>query len=159
MEATMTAFSILDYTPQYKEAFKTLNYEWMRSFKINFHRQVMLNDPETHIINKGGKIFFVEMDNKIVATCALIRESNKVYEIADMAVTPQYQGQHIGKSLVKHAIDKAKALGAKQIFVVVNSTLKPALEMYSVYSFREVPFDPEMGENADNEIKMVLNLK
>ena len=155
----MTTFSIIDYTPQYKEAFKSLNYEWMRPFKISLYRQLLLNDPEMHIINKGGKIFFVETDKKIIATCALIRESNKVYEIADMAVTPAYQGQHIGKSLVQHAIEKAKALGAKQVYVVVNSTLKPALEMYSAYSFREVPLDPEMSDIGENEIKMVLNLK
>jgi putative acetyltransferase len=159
METAMVSFKILDYNPQFKETFKTLNLEWMRQYKIDLYREAILNDPEAHIINKGGAIFFVEMDKKIVATCALIRESNKVFEIADMAVTPQYQGLHIGKSLLQNAIEKAKAKGAKQIYVVVNNTLKPALEMYSAYSFREVPFDPEMGGHGDNEIKMVLNLK
>jgi N-acetylglutamate synthase-like GNAT family acetyltransferase len=159
MEATMSTITILDYRPELKEHFKNLNMEWLKQFKNKAVRQVQVENPQEHIIEKGGFIFFAEMDNNIVGTSALLRESHKLYEIADMAVTPQYQGKHIGKILLQKTIDKAKQLGAKQVYLVSSTLLKTSLELYRALGFREMPYDPEMSIYDGSDVKMVLNLK
>jgi N-acetylglutamate synthase-like GNAT family acetyltransferase len=159
MEAVMTTLNILDYSPELKEHFKKLNMEWLKQFKMNTSRQVEVENPDEYIIEKGGFIFFAEMDDSIVGTSALLRESNKLYEIADMAVTPQYQGKHIGKALLQKAIDKAKQLGAKQVYLISSTLLKTSLELYKALGFREMPYDPEMSIYDGSDVKMVLNLK
>ena len=105
------------------------------------------------------KLKIAEVDEKIVGTGALLRESNKLYEIAYMAVTPSYQGRHIGKSLLKKAIDKAIQAGAKQVYLVTSTKLKASLEMYRTFGFRESPIDPEMSVYQGSDVKMSLNLK
>ena len=110
----MKTVQILDYSAEFQAHFKQLNLEWMQQFRTNTARQSILEDPKTHIIDKGGFIFFAEIDGKIVGTSALLRESHKIYEIADMAVTPQYQGKHIGKSLLQKSIDVLIDLGEAQ---------------------------------------------
>jgi putative acetyltransferase len=159
MEATTTIVEIIDYSPKFKEYFKNLNMEWMSQFKIDNAHLAIVEHPEEQIIQKGGEIFFAEVDGKIVGTGALLRESNKLYEIAYMAVTPAYQGRHIGQSLLKKAIDKAILSGAKQVYLITSTKLKASLEMYRTFGFRESPFDPEMSVYQGSDVKMTLNLK
>ena len=160
METTLTTVEILDYQPSFKEDFKNLNLEWITQFfKLEETDRALLDDPETHIIEKGGFIFFAKVDGKIVGTAALLRESNKLYEIAKMAVTPQYQGRHIGKLLLQKGIDKAKSVAAKQVYLTTSTKLKTSLEMYRTHGFREAPFDPEMSVYEGSDVKMILNLK
>jgi putative acetyltransferase len=159
MEATMTKLQILDYNPEFKEDFKRLNMAWMSQFKMSAARQSIIENPEEYIIKQGGSIFFAAMDNKIVGTVALLRESNKLYEIADMAVTPPYQGKHIGTALLQKAIEKAKQLGAKQVYLISSTKLTTSLEMYRAYGFREAGHDSELSTYDGSDVKMILNLK
>ncbi len=159
MEAITTSVEIIDYSPEYQEDFKNLNMGWMDQFDMNSSHRAMIENPEEQIIKKGGSIFFAEVDGKIVGTGALLRESNKLYEIANMAVTPQYQGRHIGKALLKKAIDKAVQAGAKQVYLITSTKLKTSVEMYRTFGFRETLFDPEMSIYDGSDVKMVLNLK
>ncbi len=159
MEAITTTINILEYSPELKDHFKTLNMEWLKQFNVNTARQAAVENPQEYIIDKGGFIFFAEMDDTIVGTSALLRESNKLYEIADMAVTPAYQRKHIGKALLQKAIDKAKQLGAKQVYLISSTKLKSSLDMYRAYGFRETHYDPEMSIYDGSDVKMVLNLK
>jgi N-acetylglutamate synthase-like GNAT family acetyltransferase len=161
MEITLT-LTIVDFQPTYKEDFKRLNTEWMQSYfnHVLPYDQALIDNPEREIIEKGGHIFFAQADDQIVGTCALLRESHKVYEIALMAVTPQFRGQHLGKALLVKAVEKAKLLGAKQVYLVTSTKLTTSLEMYKAFGFREVPFDPETSIYDDgSDVKMSLNLK
>jgi N-acetylglutamate synthase-like GNAT family acetyltransferase len=159
MEATMTTINILDYSPELKEHFKNLNMEWLKQFKNTKARLIEVENPQEHIIEKGGFVYFAEIKNSIVGAIALLRESHKLYEIADMAVTASQQGKHIGKALLQKTIDTAKQLGAKQVYLVASTKLKASLEMYRAFGFREMPYDPEMSLFDGTDVKMVLNLK
>lgn len=150
---------IIDYSPEYQDDFKNLNMGWMSQFDMNNSHRTIIEHPDEQIIQKGGFIFFAWMDGKIVGTGALLRESNKLYEIANMAVTPQYQGRHIGKALLKKAIDKAVQAGAKQLYLITSTKLQASVEMYRAFGFRETLFDPEMSIYDGSDVKMVLNLK
>lgn len=159
MEIMSSPVEIIDYSPDFQEDFRNLNLGWMSQFDMNNSLRTMIDNPDEEIIQKGGFIFFAWMDGKIVGTGALLRESNKLYEIANMAVTPQYQGRHIGKALLKKAIDKAVQAGAKQLYLITSTKLKASVEMYRTFGFRETLFDPELSIYDGSDVKMVLNLK
>jgi putative acetyltransferase len=158
MEATMTAVDIIDYAPEYREDFVRLNAEWMTTYfgkKMESH----LENPEAAIIQNGGFILFAKSGDKIIGTCAILKENNKLYEIADMAVTPQYRGKHIGKRLLSAAIDQARKTGARQVYLITSSKLAASIELYRTYGFREAGFDIEMSIYEGSDVKMTLNLK
>ncbi len=160
MEGTSTTIEILDFAPDFKEDFKRLNLEWINEyFKLKDSEQTLLENPEEEIIKNGGYVFFARDAGQIVGTAALLRESNKLFEIAYMAVDTKFRGKKIGKSLLKKLMDRAKSEGARQVYLVSSSKLKPAVEMYRAYGFREAPLDPEMSKYDGSDIKMILNLK
>lgn len=113
-----------------------------------------LSNPETKILDKGGKIFFAKDGDRIVGTASLLKEHD-IYELAKMAVTEDYKGKGIGNLLMEHCIAEAKKLGTKKLMLISNRSLTPALTMYEKYGFKEVPIEEEMPYERGN-IKMEL---
>src|SRR5580698_5006898 len=102
-------------------AFRTLNEEWIsRYFVLEKKDRETLCDPENTILRKGGQVYQVWADDKVVGCVALIPMGDGVYELSKMAVSPQLHGQGIGRKLLKHAIAEAKTLGAKSLFLGSN---------------------------------------
>ncbi len=149
---------IIDYDPEYKNSFRDLNYEWIsKYFKIEKKDRQLLENPE-EILQNGGHIFFAEYENEIAGTAALLKHSEKEYELAKMAVSEKVQGKQIGKKLALAVIKKAKALNAETLFLETNSTLIPALNLYRSLGFTEV----EMRKQSDYKratLRMELSLK
>ena len=158
MERTTILAEILDFIPEYRDDFKRLNAEWM-SVYFGKSMDTHLENPEETILKDGGFILFAKADEQIVGTAAILRETAKVYEIADMAVTPQYRGRNIGKQLLAEAVERVKKTGARQVYLITSSKLSASVELYRTYGFRETHFDPEMSIYEGSDIKMILNLK
>ncbi|MBL7818689.1 MAG: GNAT family N-acetyltransferase [Saprospiraceae bacterium] len=158
METTALIVDIVDYVPEYRDDFTRLNAEWMTSF---FGKQLddHLDNPEETIINQGGFILFAKLGDEVIGTCAILKENNKLYEIADMAVAPQYRGKHIGKRLLSAAVDKVRKTGARQVYLITSSKLTVSLEFFRTYGFKETGFDAEMSVYEGSDVKMSLNLK
>ena len=158
MEATITDIEIIDYAPEYRDDFTRLNAEWMTTY---FGKQLddQLNDPETTIINEGGFILFAQSDDKIIGTCAILKENTKLFEIADMAVAPEFRGRNIGKRLLHAAVEKVRLAGARQVYLVTSSKLTASIELFRTYGFRETGFDAELSVYEGSDVKMILNLK
>lgn len=132
---------IVEYKSEYKEAFKSLNEEWISTyFEMEEADYKALDNPEDYILNKGGKILVALYKNEPVGVCALIKTKNPEYdfEMAKMAVSPKAQGKNIGWLLGKAIVDTAKELGAKKIYLESNTILKPAINLYYKLSFEKV---------------------
>jgi amino-acid N-acetyltransferase len=73
-----------------------------------------LNETYENIRN-----FFICKDkNKIVGTSALHIMWEDLAEIRSIAVLKEYQNKGIGKKLIEHCLQEAKALGLKKVFVL-----------------------------------------
>jgi DNA-binding MarR family transcriptional regulator/N-acetylglutamate synthase-like GNAT family acetyltransferase len=132
---------IVEYKSEYKEAFKSLNEEWISTyFEMEEADYKALDNPEDYILNKGGKILVALYKNEPVGVCALIKTKNPEYdfEMAKMAVSPKAQGKNIGWLLGKAIVDAAKELGAKKIYLESNTILKPAINLYYKLGFEKV---------------------
>ena len=86
----------------------------------------------------------------------LTAEGELSYELAKMAVSPQAQGRGIGRSLCLAAIEYARQVGAKVVWLESNRILTPALTMYANVGFREVPRVPTPYDRADIRMEMRL---
>jgi N-acetylglutamate synthase-like GNAT family acetyltransferase len=123
-----------------RNAFRALNEEWItRYFVLEKKDREILDDPETAILSKGGHIFMVHAEGHAVACVALIPMGDGVYELSKMAVSPRLRGFGIGRRLLLYAIEKAKAIGAKSLFLGSSTKLKNAVHLYESVGFRHVP--------------------
>jgi ribosomal protein S18 acetylase RimI-like enzyme len=147
---------ILDYKPEHQPCFEKLNRDWIEKYfwmePIDFE---VLQRPDIHILNKGGKIIMAAVEDEIVATVALKYVDDKVYEFTKMAVDEKYQGKKIGLRLAEAAIEKAKQLGARSIILYSNTKLQPAILLYKKIGFVEIGLD---GPYKRSDIKMELAL-
>lgn len=135
------SITIIEYTPQYKEDFKRLNLEWIEYyFTIEPFDHLVLSDPETYFLHPGGCIFFAQYCGDIVGTCALLKHAERGFELSKMGVTRLYRGMKIGRTLVEIALAKLRSLGEKTIFLETNSTLIPAIHLYTKLGFKKMPF-------------------
>lgn len=132
---------IVAYQSQYREAFRDLNVEWIsKYFEMEEADYKALDNAESYILNKGGKILVALYDDEPVGVCALIKMNHPEYdfEMAKMAVSPKAQGKNIGYLLGKAIIDSAREMGAKKIYLESNTILKPAINLYYKLGFEKV---------------------
>jgi DNA-binding MarR family transcriptional regulator/GNAT superfamily N-acetyltransferase len=132
---------IVDYELRYNEAFRSLNAEWITTyFQMEEADYKALDNPETYILDKGGKILVALYNNEPVGVCALIKmdDPDYDYELAKMAVSPRAQGKKIGWLLGRAALSTAADLGASKVYLESNTALKPAINLYRKLGFREV---------------------
>lgn len=151
---------IIEYSAQYKDAFRALNEEWLTTyFEIEESDHKTLNDPEEYIIKKGGKILVALYNDECIGVCALIKmeDPDYDYEMAKMAVSPKAQGKSVGFLLAKRVIKEAIDLGASKLFLESNTILKPAINLYQKLGFRKITGRPSPYKRSN--IQMELDLK
>ena len=158
----MNSVTIIPYEPRYQPDFKRLNVAWISHyFTVEPHDLEQLDHPEIHVLPNGGQIFlarrgFAELGDEIVGCSAMVNMGESGFELAKMAVSPEVQGQGIGKQLALACIDYARQLGVKTVWLESNRVLAPALAMYASVGFREVPSIPTPYARADIRMEMQL---
>ena len=160
MNDTYNEVQIIEYEPQYKEAFKALNEEWIKTFFVMEPGDYKLLDhPEEQILNNGGYIAFALLNGEAVGTCALVKATDKPlsFELSKMAVSPKAQGKKIGYLLGNALVEKAKELKAERLFLETNSILVPAIKLYEKLGFKHIPITNAGYDRVD--VQMELDLK
>jgi len=160
MNDTHNEVKIIAYEPQYKEAFKVLNEEWIKTFFVmEASDYKLLENPEEQILNKGGHIAFALLNGEVVGTCALVKakEEPLTFELSKMAVSPKAQGKKIGYLLGNALVEKARELKAEKVFLETNSVLVPAIKLYEKLGFRHMPITNPGYDRVD--VQMELDLK
>ncbi|WP_199610604.1 GNAT family N-acetyltransferase [Flocculibacter collagenilyticus] len=141
--------NILEYQPEYKSDFKSLNTAWLtKHFTVEAIDKKVLNNPEQFIINCGGKIWFAALmlDNrpsKIIGCIALKKSSSTDMELTKMAVDEHYQGYGVGKQLLAHVIHYFKQTDYSRLYLESNSKLQPAIGLYLKMGFVHKTADPQ----------------
>ena len=132
----MKAVVIQENNKEVLEDFIRLNEEWISHyFEIEEVDRELAADP-MKVINKGGYIFSLVEDGVVQGVCALFNNGNGIFELARMAVSPNSQGKGYGKKLIEHALTKLTEIEAQQVFLVSNTKLTTAIELYKKYGFK-----------------------
>lgn len=150
---------ITDYKPEYQPAFKKFNEEWIRTYFVMEEADyISLENPEKHILEKGGQIKIALLNGMPAGACALVKTEmpGYDYELSKMAVSPEARGLGLGWLLGKAITDAAKELGARSIFLESNTRLKPAISLYRKLGFKEVTGLPKQYERVDIHMELVF---
>jgi GNAT superfamily N-acetyltransferase len=133
---------IIEYRPEYRQAFQDINYEWLtRYFEVEPYDRIVLTNPERHVIEQGGVVLFALEDNVPVGTCALMKHTEVKYELAKMGVTESARGKGIGRLLVGAAIERARQLGAETLILATSDVLDAANHLYKRLGFQPARLD------------------
>ena len=155
----MDTIELVNYESAYKDVFRDLNVEWISTyFKMEASDYKALDNADSYILQKGGHILVALLNKEPVGVCALIKMDDPTYdfELAKMAVAPKAQGKKIGWLIGEAIKDKARAIGAKTLYLESNTMLTPAISLYRKLGFMEV-----FGRNTPYErcnIQMALDL-
>jgi putative acetyltransferase len=159
---TAAQIAIRPFRPQDAQAFRELNEEWIvKHFGLEETDRKVLNDPDGHVLQPGGHIFMAfSEDGQAVGCCALIPTGEPgVLELAKMSVTPAYRGNGIGRRILEHTIEQARAAGATALILESNDKLANAVHLYESLGFVHRP--PETvapSPYARSNVKMKLQL-
>lgn len=149
---------IRGFDARFAKDFARLNYDWIEKYyEVEEHDHEQLDEPFQHIIKPGGEIFFARLEGKTVGTVALICVDEETFELAKMAVAPDYRGFNIGGRLMDACIEHARQMGKKRIVLESNTKQIPAIRLYRKYGFREIPLKNDTPYQRAN-IRMELQL-
>lgn len=128
-----------------RKAFADLNLAWIEEgFIVEESDREQLNDPETSIIAKGGRIIVAETDGEIRGCGAVLPAHiqpvpGKHYvEIVKMAAKADMRGRGIGGAVMARLIEEARAMRADGIWIETAEKLVAANRLYRSSGFREL---------------------
>jgi N-acetylglutamate synthase-like GNAT family acetyltransferase len=96
-------------------------------------------------------------NEKIIGTVALMKETDRSFELTKMSVTKDSQGMGVSKSLMDACVRLAKENKWNRLFLYSNTVLVPAIQLYRRYGFTEIPLEMNSHYSRTN-IKMELKL-
>lgn len=135
--AMQTDIKIRPFDPALAHHFETINKEWIDDmFVLETIDQQVLEDPQSHIINNGGKIWFAEHPSLgIVGTCAFWNKGNQCFELTKMGVLKSARGLKVGEILLQHVLTEVQRLKIKTLFLLTNAKCEAAIHLYEKNGF------------------------
>jgi ribosomal protein S18 acetylase RimI-like enzyme len=154
----MTDIVVRDFRPGDEAAFRDINLEWIaRYFVVEAKDRETLDNPRKYILDPGGAIFLAVDGEQRVGAVALVMMGRGSVELAKMGVRPEAQGRGAGRKLVAAAIDKARAMGMKRVYIETNSKLATAIKLYHDAGFRPLAEAiPSPYARADVQLELFL---
>ncbi|MEH6577125.1 MAG: bifunctional helix-turn-helix transcriptional regulator/GNAT family N-acetyltransferase [Amphritea sp.] len=157
---------ICGWHSELREAFKALNMEWLNKYfggVLTEHDRKALDTPEGYYLAQGGYIWFAqsatdEGEKQTVGCIALARHSDQSFEISKMGVDERVQGFGVGRKLILAALNKARELGATEVYLESATKLERAIQLYRNLGFREVPHPDGQSIYPRSDIYMKLDL-
>ncbi|MFE3871617.1 GNAT family N-acetyltransferase [Flavobacterium sp. ZS1P70] len=148
---------IIPFSTDLKEHIKILNLEWLKKyFKVEPKDEIVLSNPQSEIIDKGGMIFYAKYNNQIIGTVSLIKIDDFTFELSKMAVTNTIQGLGIGKKIMEHCLAVAKKEGIYKLILYSNRSLLSAIHLYEKYGFVEIALEDGVYERADIKMERII---
>ena len=153
-----TKIKFLPFNEKLASKFYDLNIIWLNElFLLETYDKYVLNNPQTSIIDKGGYVFFIEYNEEIVGTFALMPCDIKSYELMKMTVKESHRRKGIGTQIMIFVIKFCEKKKAKSICLYSNTKLINAIKLYKNHRFKEIPL-PDSSPYDRADIKMIHHL-
>jgi putative acetyltransferase len=145
------------FEPGDEKPFKELNEAWISSdFVLEPGDREVLGDPHGKILLPGGEICVAELDGVVVGCCALVAMEPDEYELAKMTVSEFARGHGIGRKLLQFAIDHARHLGTRRLYLESNTKAASAIHLYEELGFRHLPAPEHASKYARANVFMEM---
>lgn len=110
-----------------------------------------LNNIAANYVCSGSQFIVAELGSEIVGSGALITETPGTGRIVRMSVARHHRGRGIGRALVNHLLDAARARGDRRVVVETTDDWADAIGLYRACGFTQ--FD-----HRDGDIHLCLEL-
>jgi ribosomal protein S18 acetylase RimI-like enzyme len=158
----MSDVIVREFQPADADAFFELNREWIqRYFWLEPADLEVLWQPQTAILDNGGRILMAVRNGVCLGCCALIAMGPGEYELAKMAVTPAQRRHGVGRRLMAAAVALGERMGATRLYLETNHTLTGAIALYESMGFRHLPpssVKPSHYTRADVYMERVVGM-
>ena len=136
-EQSVPALRIVEYSPELRHHFHDINAEWISAmFKVEAVDLEVIENPQSHILDGGGAILFVEAPGLgIVGTCAIRKTGPKSAELTKMGVLAAARGLKAGEFLLAAAIKRARKMKIENFYLLTNSKCESAIHLYEKLGF------------------------
>ncbi|MDE6602072.1 MAG: GNAT family N-acetyltransferase [Lachnospiraceae bacterium] len=149
---------LVEYDPKYRQSFIELNTAWIKENFGSLEEEDMKTFQEIEQeIAKGAMVFFAVENDTVLATCMTKPISDDTWEICKLATDERYQGKGAGSRIFERCMEYAFANNAGKLFILSNSTLKPALHIYQKYGFKEIKLDNYKYTRGDIAFEYIVN--
>ncbi|CAN5340245.1 GNAT family N-acetyltransferase [soil metagenome] len=134
--------TILDYADTLAPDFYAINAAWIEAmFAMEDSDREVLLAPREKIIAPGGAILFAAVPELgVVGTCALRKTGECEFELTKMGVLQSARGRKIGEFLLAAAIERARTMDAKTLYLLTNARCAPAIHLYEKAGFVHDPW-------------------
>jgi hypothetical protein len=106
-------YELLDFSPEFSEAFKELNLEWIEAyFEPEDIDLKMLSDPQKIFIDSGGAIVFAKVGEDIVGCCGLLKHNDTSVRNFENGCYICPSGARVGQSNVAPNSEDCKTAGS-----------------------------------------------
>jgi GNAT superfamily N-acetyltransferase len=128
---------LLDFTDELAADFAAINAEWIEDmFVLEDTDREVLAAARERIVDPGGAILFARvLDLGVVGTCALQKTGERQYELTKMGVRASARGRKIGEFLLVAAIERARGLDARLLYLLTNRKAEAAIHLYEKLGF------------------------
>ena len=148
--------NIISYEDRFQPEFKKLNLEWLDRYNLTeSHDLLVLNDPRSSIIDRGGDIWLAEENGVIIGSIALML-TEEGFELAKLTVAPEYRGRGISKILIETCIAHARERGVTRLILFSNHQLVTAIKLYERFGFRHIQVEHSPFLTADVKMELLL---
>jgi GNAT superfamily N-acetyltransferase len=130
--------SILPWSPDLATAFHDINAQWIEAmFALEATDRLILENPQSLIINKGGDILFVAVGGLgVVGTCALMPSKDVgAFELTKMGVLDNARGLKAGEFLLAAVVERAREMKIETLFLLTNKKCEAAIHLYEKLGF------------------------
>ncbi len=157
----LEGFTVVPWQAELRGYFDVLNRDWLERYfqgELTTQDQQALENPEGYYLARGGYIWFAINNGQVVGCVALARHSAEQYEISKMGVEHDSQGLGVGRELLLTALNKARELGARQVYLETASKLERAMQLYQNLGFASVPHPQGKSIYPRSDVYMQLAL-
>lgn len=148
---------IIEYDARYKEDFIRFNKAWIiDNFGFLEKEDLETFEKIEEELAEGAMIYFAVEDGNALATCMTKPMDGGTWEICKLASNKETAHAGCGSAVFGAAMDWAESHGAKRLFIISNSKLKPALHIYDKFGFKEIKLDDYEYERGDIAFEKIL---
>ena len=129
--------TLREWDPALAHHFRDINVEWIEAmFELEEADRMVLDHPQENLIDQGGAVLFAEAEGLgIIGTCALKADGEGGFELIKMGVLEAARGLKAGEFLLNAAIERARAIGVKGLYLLTNKKCAAAIHLYEKLGF------------------------
>ncbi len=141
---------LVQFEERFRQAFIDFNTDWIvTNFgKLEPHDLETFDKIDEELRN-GAMIFFAIENDIPLACCMSMPMEGDTWEICKLGSNKNMPHKGAGTLVFKAAMEWAQKHGAKRLFILSNSRLKPALHIYEKHGFKEIKLDDYGYERGD----------